>query len=151
MEDQTENIDNSLTQEDLLTITDNSTKFLIEISKWTKFLSILGFVIIGIMVIGGLFAGTILSNIGTELPFPGFIIGLFYIFIALIYLFPVLYIYRFSTKLKIALSSMDSITLEAAFQNLKSHYKFIGIFTIVALGLYLVLGIGSFLIAAILQ
>ncbi|RLD19748.1 MAG: hypothetical protein DRI71_11385 [Bacteroidetes bacterium] len=144
-------MDNSLTQEDLLTITDNSTKFLIEISKWTKFLSILGFVIIGIMVIGGLFAGTILSNIGTELPFPGFIIGLFYIFIALIYLFPVLYIYRFSTKLKIALSSMDSITLEAAFQNLKSHYKFIGIFTIVALGLYLVLGIGSFLIAAILQ
>ena len=151
MENPSENIDSALDKENLLTISDNSIKFLIEIGKWTKFLSILGFVIIGIMVIGGLFAGTILSNIGTDLPFPGFIIGLLYIFIALIYLFPVLYIYRFSTKLKIALSNMDSITLEAAFQNLKSHYKFIGVFTIVVLGLYLILGIGSFLVAALLQ
>lgn len=151
MENHSEAIDNSFTQEELLSISEKSTGFLVETSKWTKFLSILGFIFIGIMVIGGLFAGTIFSKIGTELPFPGFVIGLIYIFIALIYLFPILYLYRFSSNLKIALLNKDKVALETAFQNLKSHYKFVGIATIVVLGLYLILGVGSLLVAALLQ
>lgn len=151
MENQTENLSGSMERERLLTISDNSTNYLIEIGKWGKFLSILGFIFVGILVIGGLFAGAILSNIGTDLPLPGFIIGLIYIFIGLIYIFPVLYLYRFSTKLKISISNIDSIALETALQNLKSHYKFIGVFTIVIIVLYLILGIGSFIISSLLQ
>jgi hypothetical protein len=142
---------NSLEEEKSLTISDSSKRFLNETGKWGKFISIVGFVFIGILVLVGLFAGTILSSFGSTLPFPGVLIGLIYIVIALIYLFPILYLYRFSTKIKIAFLSVDDISLEKAFENLKSHYKFMGILTIIVLGLYILLGLGSFLMASLLK
>ena len=63
-----------------------------------------------------------------------------YILFGLVYIFPIYYLYQFSVKMKSALLSKDDEILAKAFEMLKSHYKFIGVVTIITLSLY-VLGI----------
>ncbi len=132
-------LDESTQDSENLGLTSKTISFLTEIRKWVNFLAILGFVMVGIMVVFGLFAGTIFSamssQMGGAMPFSSFF-GIFYILIALIYFFPVLYLYKFGANLKAALARRDSKSLEAAFENLKSHYKFVGIMAIIGLSFY---------------
>ena len=116
-------------------------KDLNEARKWTMFLAILGFIATGFLVIAGLFMGTIFSFIpDTDLPGAlGIILGIFYLVIAVVYFFPVLYLLQFSQKSKKAVEERDSNFLAEAIGRLKAHYKFIGIMTIVMMALYPVL------------
>lgn len=114
-----------------------------ETRKWTSFLSILGFVFIGLIVVGGFSIGTIMSAFSDEsLPFPGYTLGFVYLIIGAIYFFPIYYLFKFSTHMKEALLHNTEESIEDAFVNLKSHYKFVGIITIVILSMYLLFGIG---------
>ncbi len=67
--------------------------------------------------------------------FPKFF-GLIYFVFALIYLWPILNLYRFSDKSKKALAIRSNSELELAFKNLKNHYQFMGIFAIVMIVSY---------------
>lgn len=118
--------------------------FLKETSTWTYFLSILGFIDIGLMILGGLFFSLALNLMPGGNPYAGLGVdmsyfGMIYVVIALFYFFPVLYLFNFSRKMKSALSSNNNDELTAAFSNLKSHYKFIGIFTIVIISIYVLI------------
>ncbi|WP_163514870.1 DUF5362 family protein [Gelidibacter japonicus] len=118
--------------------------FLKETSTWTYFLSILGFIGIGLMILGGLFFSLALNLMPGGNPYAGLGVdmsyfGMIYVVIALFYFFPVLYLFNFSRKMKSALSSNNNDELTAAFSNLKSHYKFIGIFTIVIISIYVLI------------
>jgi len=118
--------------------------FLKETSTWTYFLSILGFIGIGLMILGGLFFSLALNLMPGGNPYAGLGVdmsyfGMIYVIIALFYFFPVLYLFNFSRKMKSALSSNNNDELTAAFSNLKSHYKFIGIFTIVIISIYVLI------------
>ncbi|RXJ51396.1 DUF5362 family protein [Gelidibacter gilvus] len=118
--------------------------FLKETSTWTYFLSILGFIGIGLMILGGLFFSLAMNLIPGGNPYAGLGVdmsyfGMFYVVIALFYFFPVLYLFNFSRKMKSALNSNNNDELTSAFSNLKSHYKFIGIFTIVIISLYVLI------------
>ena len=124
-----------------LSITADIRGFLQETAKWANFLSILGFIMVGLIVLIGIFAGTfisvILGDLQNEIPgFSPIYITIFYFIIAAIYIFPILYLFRFAKNTKEALRSDNQIALSEAFENLKSHYKFIGIFTAIMLGLY---------------
>jgi hypothetical protein len=55
----------------------------------------------------------------------------------------VYYLFQFSSKMKKALATKNDETLASAFKMLKSHYKFIGVFTIITLSLYALLFIVS--------
>lgn len=122
-------------------ITPTAINFLTEIRKWVNFLAILGFIMVGLMALFSLFAGAIFSafstQMGTAFPIGGFA-GFIYILIALLYFFPILYLYRFGSNLKAALATRNSKSLEKAFSNLKSHYKFIGILAIITLSFYVI-------------
>ena len=125
-----------------LNISANIKQFLKEISNWSFFLSIVGFVGIGLMVIIGLLFGTIMSSFDNTTAYDlGYTagVGVFYVVIALIYFFPVYYLYKFSRKMKSALHSQNNDDFESAFSNLKSHYKFVGIFAIVIISLYVLM------------
>jgi uncharacterized membrane protein len=61
----------------------------------------------------------------------------FYIGIAVLYLFPVTYLYRFSNRMRAGLLAIDQNLVTNAFGNLKSLFKFMGIMTIVILVIYL--------------
>lgn len=118
-----------------------SKSFLREIAGWTKFLAILGFVFVGLLVLIAIFAGTIYSSvlgalaINSAIDF-GLLMTAVYLIVALIYFFPILFLYKFSVRLKKALQSKEDEDLTDALEMLKSHYKFIGVFTIIVLSLY---------------
>ncbi|SFD24952.1 DUF5362 family protein [Algibacter pectinivorans] len=121
--------------------------YLNETAKWTYFLSILGFIGIGFMVLGGIgvslytgmnqLGGTGAYGLGYSAG-----VGIVYIIFALVYLFPVLYLFKFSNKMRQALKLKNNEAFKMAFLNLKSHYKYMGIFTIVIFSLYILVIIG---------
>ena len=83
------------------------------------------------------------------MPFPGFLLGVIYIVLGLLYFFPVYYLFKFSTSLKAALLSKNNQLLDSAFENLKSHYKYIGIMMVIVIGIYIVFGVGALLIGGL--
>jgi hypothetical protein len=120
-------------------LTDESISYLNETRKWTIFLAILGFIFLGLMVIMSFSFGTFFSALGGQginPPFPSFLFVVLYLAIGLIYFFPILYLYKFSSFTKQGLVEKNETLMTLAFKNLKSHYKYIGIFTIVFLCLY---------------
>ncbi|MEM9547686.1 MAG: DUF5362 family protein [Bacteroidota bacterium] len=141
-------LDNDFRTDSELTIDPASRAFLKETSKWAKFLAIVGFVFTAIIVIGGLAFGSIMSSFSSELDsgmpaFGGGMISVMYILIALLYFMPILYLYRFATKMQIALARDDQFELTSAFENLKSTFKFIGILTLIMLGFYALTFLGA--------
>ena len=117
-------------------LNDQANKFLLEIAKWATFLAIVGFVTIGFMIILSFSIGTILSqipenNIGVSPQFFSF----FYLIFAGIYFIPVYYLFQFGSKTKKALINNDADLLTFGLKKLKSHYKFLGIVTIIMVGL----------------
>ena len=127
-----------------LTITSAAKGFLIETSKWCKFLSIVGFVGLGLLLLSSFFINTIYSNMpqASAMPFNlGIVMTIVYVLIIAIYIFPIYYLYQFSIQLKKALISKDDETLANAFEMLKSHYKFTGVFSIIMLSIYVLAGI----------
>lgn len=128
-------------------LTDESESFLKETAKWGYFLSIIGFVFIGIMVLFAIFMGAFLSKLGSmggsSMGNPISVMGnmggfmaVIYLIIAFIYFFPVYYLFQFSSKAKIAFKSNDNHKLNESFQFLKSHYKFMGIMALIMVSFY---------------
>ncbi len=137
-----------------LQLTSLAKDYLTETAKWAKFLSIMGFILIGFMIIGALamfavgdaFAGMGAGAFGNAF---GAFLGVVYLLVAFLYFFPVLYLYKFSSKAKSALYNNNSQELTEALENLKSHYKFVGILTIVILSFYVLMMFLAILGAAI--
>lgn len=112
---------------------------LVTAAKWGRFLAIVGFIFIGFIIIAGIWATTLLSATSSGLYDSGELVkymGIFYIIIAAILFFPCLYLFRFSNKTLEAVKSSSQESLDAAFINLKSMFKFYGIFTIIMLVIY---------------
>lgn len=141
-----ETLDNNFSDDfsDDLSINSHIRSYLEEIARWANFLAILGFIGLGLGFLFALGIGTMMGSMpemGGAMLGSTFSIG--YIFFMAIYLaifiFPLLYLYRFASNTKKALRSDDQEALTLAFSNLKSHYKFIGIFTAIIMGLYLLI------------
>ncbi|WP_299549631.1 DUF5362 family protein [Seonamhaeicola sp.] len=118
--------------------------YLSETSKWAYYLAILGFVGIGLMVLLGIFMAFFqgLAGSGVDALYGvGYSIGvgLVYIVIAAVYFFPILYLFNFSKHMKSALKLSNNKDFITAFSNLKSHYKFVGIFSIVIISIYILI------------
>lgn len=131
----------SFEQMNQLQITEEGTKSFKSISKWATFLSILGFVYTGFIGLMGLVFLIVFpligDDLGTPIPAPMNYFGIFYIIIAVIYFFPVLYLFRFSDKTKSAFLHGDQEIFDGAIDNLKKMFKFMGIVTIVMLSISL--------------
>ena len=139
------------TEEIKMYLTENSKSFLKETARWAYFLSIMGFILIALLIILALFMGAIFAKLASlgggvaalGVRSGGFIMAI-YLVSAVIYFFPVYYLYQFASKAKAAFATDNNEQLNASFEYLKSHYKFFGIFTLVSTIIYaliLVLGI----------
>lgn len=126
-----------------LEINNEISTYLNNAGKWTKFLSIVGFVGMGFMVMGGIVLSIVMAFIPSsetaDMPFPASLLGLIYVILGSVYFIPLLYLLRFSNSIHQALRLKNQQQLTTAFLNLKKHYKFIGIMMIVMLGLYALL------------
>jgi hypothetical protein len=65
-----------------------------------------------------------------------------------LYFFPVYYLNKFASNAKIALKNNDSESLATSFEFLKSHYKFIGILSVIILCLYVFIFVIAMIAAA---
>lgn len=133
-----------------LQITPVAQGFLKEIAKWATFLSIMGFIFIGFLVLGALamfaMGGAMgasdmqgMGGMGMMGMLGGATLGIIYLVIALLYFFPVMYLFKFASNAKKALSSNNTDQLTTSIENLKSHYKFMGILTIIGIVFYFII------------
>ncbi len=107
-----------------------------EASKWAKFLAILGFIGLGIMVLVALLfllVGNMLPDTNSVSPY---LLGFIYLVFAGIYFMPIKYLYDFSTQMSRSIMMTDQQSFSDAINSLKLHYKFIGILSIVIISLY---------------
>jgi ABC-type multidrug transport system fused ATPase/permease subunit len=129
-----------ITQLEQLTVTKASKSYLSEIATWARFFAILGFIFIGLLLVFAFFAvpifGTVTKSQSGVPDDLGSIMLVINVLIAIVYFFPLYYLLQFSKKIKKALKTKNDQMLANAFQMLKSHYKFIGVLTIITISLY---------------
>lgn len=128
-------------------ITLESLGYLNTTAKWAKFMAILGFIGIGIMVLLGVTMGFIFSFLNSSsafshFPFPTYFLGLIYIVLAAVYVLPVIYLNNFSNYISKAVSMRNTEMLTSALSNLKRHFKYVGIMTIVLIATYFLIIMG---------
>jgi hypothetical protein len=124
-----------------------SIAYLGETARWAKFLAIIGFIMCTLIVLAGIFAGTVFSSLGDNFGMGALGVGaaIFYILIALLWFFPCLFLYRFAVRTQVALRNNEQQNLTAGLANLKSYFKFVGILTIVVISIYILLFIFAML------
>ncbi|CAD7812481.1 hypothetical protein CHRY9390_02519 [Chryseobacterium aquaeductus] len=126
--------------------------FLKETAKWTAFLAILGYIGIGFMVLAALFMmsfGASMSSYKTMMPMGGgAFLAIFYLVFAALYFIPINYLYKFSSNMKLAIQTNNQANLTKSFEYLKSHYKFIGILTIIVFSIYILIFLGAMFMGA---
>ena len=130
-------------------LSESAKDFLKETAKWAYFLSILGYIGIGFVVFTALFVGSLFSAMDKMNPAMGamgssfgIVMTFVYFLIAVLYFFPVYYLNKFASNAKAAFKNNDSETLTISLKYLKSHYKYIGIMTLVVFSLYLLMFVG---------
>jgi hypothetical protein len=110
----------------------------ITIGKWVKFLGIMGFISVGFLAILALImiiGGSSVSLGGEQMMLVGFL----YLVIAGVYIYPALYLVRTSKHLSEAFNRDSQSSFELGVENMKSFFKFVGIFTIVVISLYILM------------
>jgi len=133
-------LDNETSQE--LSLSSQAVDHIRVMAKWGRFLSIVGFVFIGLMVLTALFMGTFIARAG-GLGMSGVGVTFVYLLFAALYLYPTWQLNHFSRKAKSAIALNSGHELADAFQGLRGFFAFFGILTAIILGLYaLILVIG---------
>ena len=145
-------LDNAGDETGELIITGEIQGFLKEAGKWSRFIAIVGFVFMGLFALIMLFGGAAmfssglgdLGGLGGGAAMGSFLIA-YYIFILAIMIFPLLYMYRFGTNMKKAVESNNQLAMRDGLENLKSLFKFYGIFMAIILGIYAIIIVGGLL------
>jgi hypothetical protein len=128
-------------------------------ARWARFLAIMGFVMIGIMVVFGVFMGSMFARLGamqnemTGMPTPigmealGTTYTVMFLLIGALYFVPTLLLYQFATRTLRALGpTFDPLTFTNGLHAHRRLYKFMGILMIIVLSLY---GIGFLIMLAV--
>lgn len=115
--------------------------YMLEISRWAKFLSIIGLIIAGFLFLAMLFVLLGASEISRQLGSlygvgAGVGIFFFYLLILLIVFYPSITLLKFANKVKLALNTANQDMFNEALRNLKNTFKFWGIYVIVMLAIY---------------
>jgi hypothetical protein len=115
-------------------------------AKWTRFLSILGFIMAGFMVLFGIFLTLVLTLFPSFFPHTGNtpppFLGIFYLPMSVLYLVPAIYLFKYSSALKRVLADANIQDIEEAVRYQKSFWKFTGILSLFSL-IFAVIGILS--------
>ncbi len=119
-----------------LKLTSIGISYLNQARKWTYFLSIIGFIFTGTIVLAALFLSSLIGMISGFTAMGTGSVTIIYLALAVIYFSLSLFLYRFSIRIKAAVREHNSAQLEDGLKNLKSYWKLAGILTVVVLSLY---------------
>ncbi|MCU0417490.1 MAG: hypothetical protein MUE33_09940 [Cytophagaceae bacterium] len=126
-------------------ISDQLKAYLLETAKWSKFLSIMGFIFCGILFVMAFAVSAIMGSVAALAPtnnMPmdfGSLSGIFtgvYLGIVVFYFIPTLYLFQFSTITIKSIENESLPDLEKGVGKLKSVFKYWGIFTLIILSFY---------------
>jgi Family of unknown function (DUF5362) len=133
--------------DDRAEVSELSLEMLRQTKPWVTFLSIMSFIGSAFMLLGGvsmIALGALAPSGRGASPFPAAALGAIYIPMALLYIYPALKLWGFSSAIGRLVASRSVSDLEAALGQQKSFWKFAGIVTIVMIALY-----GLFLVGMI--
>ena len=143
MEEQ-KNISSLETPAEIPQLTSKSVIYLLKAAKWGKFLAILGFIVSGLLIVGGIMMSFVLNMVSEEMvplnmPFSPKILSLIYIIIAGIFLIPVIFLNSFSNNAIKAVNLSSTEKMTTSLKSLKNLFVFVGISTVVLLALYTII------------
>lgn len=120
---------------------ERSRAYLLETTRWTKFLSILGFIGVGLMILG-LFAmmlmGSALTAFGGGMAAFGMIgFTIFFVLVIALYVYPIYALWKFTTNMKSGLNSNNQELITEGFRYQKNMYRYMGILAIIFMSFYL--------------
>lgn len=116
-----------------ITVTPLMIDYLRATKPWVRFLSILMFVMVGLMLVGGL---VMMLSGATGLGATGPILGLVYWVMAILYLAPAYFLFQFASSIGNLLQGGGDVAMEAALGSQKSFWRFTGIVTLVIVCIY---------------
>lgn len=114
-----------------------------EIRKWTMFLSIAGFIFMGIFLIIMLMVSAGFGQSTSPYPALAIIPALV---MMVVYFFPIYFLFKFSVISKQALTENSIYNLSDALEYLKKHYQFIGVLAIIFISLYAIFAMVAFIL-----
>ncbi len=133
--------DNNQMYSETIAISEKSLTYLKGTSGWAMFLAIIGFILCALMLIAGFAMGAVSSSLGVipGLPISPVWFSLIYLISAILGFFPSFFLLRFASKSRTASQTLKSIDLDISLLNLRAHYRWIGIITILSILFYVVL------------
>ncbi|WP_316823958.1 hypothetical protein [Pedobacter miscanthi] len=141
-----EDFEKEVPQEVKLVVTEEMRSYFYDMSKWARFLSVVGFVVSAFLTLGSFGIGAaisanpaMLSQLGPlgAIGATGFTI--FYLFLALLFFYPSLLLLRFSAKAKQGILFGDQENFSDSISHVKSLFKFWGVLTIILIASYFLL------------
>ena len=128
-----------------LQLTEESKGFLKVSAGWALFLAVVGSLVILLSFFGSLIfilSGSTMDSTPGTLGSMGIMssstLGLFSMLFTVTMFFPILYLYKFSSSTRKAVSQNNTIGITKAFKDLKGYFLWSGILTITSIVLYLV-------------
>jgi hypothetical protein len=109
--------------------------------KWAMFHAIIGFIFLGLILIIGFLAGTFLTTFSSGVKGSGIPESLMFIpvlVIAVVYFFPILFLFRFSKHSSHAIQNLDKLEFNKAIKNLKYWFAYLGVLVIAVFSFYIV-------------
>lgn len=126
-----------------LVVTEEIRSYIYDITKWAKFLAVVGFMLSALLILVSFSIPAIIGSnpalakqMGPLGAAGSSAITVIYLLIGLLYFYPSLLLFRISNKGKQGVLFGDQENLNGAMQNLKSLFKFWGVLTIVIIALY---------------
>lgn len=135
-----------------LSVSEDVRSFIYETAKWTKFLSVIGFIFSALIAVSAFSVAAIMGSMESAMPNNPLMkmgaggITVLYLVIALLQFYPSLLLYKFSSAANQAVLYGDQESLSIAMGKLKSFFKFWGILTIVFIAFYILMIIGAIML-----
>jgi hypothetical protein len=110
--------------------------------KWTTFLSVLGFIFLGLIIVAGLATSLFLTTFKSQqanLGVPEWLMIVVIIAIGIFYFFPIFFLFRFSRNTRDGVQNRDPRKLTKGFRNLRLYFAYLGIMVILVLTVYFML------------
>jgi len=141
-------LDNDFASGKELSLNSSAKEYLRQTAKWAKLLAITSIIFSVIIIIVGLFFGTIMGLVnsfgGQNMPNMyagslGIFMAVFYGVIGLIMMYPGIRLLQFCSRTKHALNMNNTEAIEEAFKRLRSVFRFYGIIVIIYLVLIILM------------
>lgn len=122
-----------------LGVDETAKAYLLQTARWTRFMAIMGFIFTGLLLAMAVFlaASSSVRNGFGDVEGSFTITGIIaYFLIAVLYIYPISELYRFSTSVKQALIVNDAPIFTKAMKHQRNMWRFMGIMMIVIIAVY---------------